>query len=465
MQHPPELKTKFLELRSRGVSYGQIAETIGVSKPTLIQWGKSMAEEIADLQAAERELVREKLLGNFEQWLGRQVHHFNRLDEEFGGREFKYSLTESVFRMMMASRKVLDRYFFDDDKPSRRGRAAASDLEGRVPSSPATATAAIPLPGAAGTQSLGRSTGSELGPGEGQTGNPAFLPRAVETQSPGENDDAKVGNGEGHFCFVGNEAEGAHECASRKAERTGQGASQTGSLALPQAAGEESLRENKNSKPPADSARMEMQNQTFSGPFLDQKDGGSSASAETQNPTFYPPFIHQKEGGSMALRADSAGSQSEIRNPKSEIESALATSLPCVESSAISTRAEALSPDIASLEGPSAETQNPAKTQPFTSQNSGPHKPNLSTVDGEGRAMCPHSAESQSEIPNLKAKIESAFAPLRPCIESSAMNPSPKTATLPYPLNDPDLRNKRFRRNRQFQHSWLMESASQPEQR
>ena len=36
------------------------------------------------------------------------------------------------------------------------------------------------------------------------------------------------GQGEGHFRFVGNEAEGAHERASREAERTGQGASQTG---------------------------------------------------------------------------------------------------------------------------------------------------------------------------------------------------------------------------------------------
>jgi hypothetical protein len=118
MKHPEELKTNFLELRARGVSYGQIAEAIGVSKPTLVQWGKAMAEEIADLQAAERELVREKLLGNFEQWLGRQVHHFNRLDTEFGRRELKYSPTESVFRMMMASRKVLERYFFEDDRPS-----------------------------------------------------------------------------------------------------------------------------------------------------------------------------------------------------------------------------------------------------------------------------------------------------------------------------------------------------------
>jgi hypothetical protein len=190
---------------------------------------------------------------------------------------------------------------------------------------------------------------------------------------------------------------------------------------------------------------MEKQNQTFSGPFLDQKDGGSSTSAETQNPTFYPPFIHQKEGGStsaaphnhnpapsafspsdvdttelphqrtaadtgansvagrfiaalhrlesaetdsptesMALHADIAGSKSEIPNPKSEVESAFAPSRPCVEPSTAS-----------------AEAQNPAKTLPFTSQNSGPHKPNLSTVSDESRAMCPHSAVPLNPNGNL----------------------------------------------------------------
>jgi hypothetical protein len=333
MQHPPELKTKFLELRARGISYGQIAEAIRVSKPTLIQWGKAMAEEIADLQAAERELVREKLLGNFEQWLGRQVHHFNRLDEEFGRRQFTYTPTESVFRMMMASRKLLDRYFFEDDKPAHRSRAAApsaatSSSEGRAPSSPATATAAIPLPRGEGT-------------GEGQTGSPEVaLPGAVETQSLGENE---------------------------------------------------------NSKPPADIARMEMQNQTFSGPFLDQKHGGSSARVETQNPTFYPPFIHQKEGGSAsdplnhnrpegrAVCPHSAGSQSEILNPKSEIESAFAPSRP-FESSAVTAHADKSSPESAS-----AEAQNPAKTQPFTSQNSEVHNPALSA--------------DQSKIENPKSRI------------------------------------------------------------
>jgi hypothetical protein len=127
MQHPEELRTRFVELRARNVSYDRISKEIGVSKPTLIQWGRVMADTIADLQAAEREMVKEKLLGNFEQWLGRQVNHFDRLDKEFGGRELRHSPTESVFRMMMASRQVIEKLLFDEpplDRP-RRGRDAA----------------------------------------------------------------------------------------------------------------------------------------------------------------------------------------------------------------------------------------------------------------------------------------------------------------------------------------------------
>src|SRR5688572_21624339 len=54
------------------------------------------------------------------------------------------------------------------------------------------------------------------------------LPRAVETRSLAAHG-ASLGQNEGHFRFVGNEAEGVHERASREAERAGQRASQTGS--------------------------------------------------------------------------------------------------------------------------------------------------------------------------------------------------------------------------------------------
>jgi transposase len=33
-------KEQFIELRAKGVSYDEIAKEIGVSKPTLIKWGR-----------------------------------------------------------------------------------------------------------------------------------------------------------------------------------------------------------------------------------------------------------------------------------------------------------------------------------------------------------------------------------------------------------------------------------------
>ena len=442
MQHPPELKTKFLELRARGIPYSRIAEAIGVSKPTLIQWGKSMAEEIADLQAAEREFVHEKLLGNFEQWLGRQVHHFNRLDEEFGRREFKYSPTESVFRMMMASRKLLDRYFFDDDKPSGRGARTSSSVA------------------AQGTQEplLPRGEGQD----EGQTGSSCSLrPSELSTQNSG-------------LC-----ADDRGDSRPASEPPTNSLNPQLRTLNFPPPA------------PPRPCVEIAPENPSKTQPFPHQSGGGSSSNP--QNPTFYPPFIHQKEGGSTsaaphnhnpapsaspppgvdttelpnqqsdtdsgdnsvagkfisalrrlqacaadspsestALCADSAGSQAEIRNPQCEIESAFATSHPGVESSAISARAEA-----SRLEGPSSETQNPGKTLPFTSQNSGLHHSNLSKRDelvrspdpslnpnrnlnlaSEGDAPRSQTAEDvgglEPEIANSESGLENESIPFGP---------------------------------------------------
>ncbi|MCI0745797.1 MAG: hypothetical protein L0Y58_10370 [Verrucomicrobia subdivision 3 bacterium] len=116
--HTDETKTKFIELRSRRVPYERISEQLGVSKPTLIQWGRELAPLIQDLQAAHREAVKEKLLGNFHDWLERQVAHFNRLDQEFGRRKLEYSPTESVFRMMVTARRSLDKYLDEPDPPA-----------------------------------------------------------------------------------------------------------------------------------------------------------------------------------------------------------------------------------------------------------------------------------------------------------------------------------------------------------
>ncbi len=51
------------------LSYAQIAQTLKVSKPTLIAWSKKLQQEISNLKAIESESILEKFLANENQRL------------------------------------------------------------------------------------------------------------------------------------------------------------------------------------------------------------------------------------------------------------------------------------------------------------------------------------------------------------------------------------------------------------
>jgi hypothetical protein len=117
--HTEDKRNQFIELRALGFSYTKIAAEIGVAKRTLVEWNKQHADEIDHLQVAEREAIRERLVGSREEWIKRKFAHFERLDTEFARREFKYSPTESVFRMLVDQRESLEKDFFpESQKPS-----------------------------------------------------------------------------------------------------------------------------------------------------------------------------------------------------------------------------------------------------------------------------------------------------------------------------------------------------------
>lgn len=53
-------KEQFVELRSQGLSFASIAEQIGVSKATLINWSKEMQDSIGNLRQLHLDSIREK---------------------------------------------------------------------------------------------------------------------------------------------------------------------------------------------------------------------------------------------------------------------------------------------------------------------------------------------------------------------------------------------------------------------
>jgi transposase-like protein len=72
-----ELKERFVELRAAGHSYADIAESIGVSKPTLMSW----AEELADELEIARALRWDELVERFAVAKEKRVEIFGkRLD-------------------------------------------------------------------------------------------------------------------------------------------------------------------------------------------------------------------------------------------------------------------------------------------------------------------------------------------------------------------------------------------------
>lgn len=55
-----DLKERFVELRAEGRSYADIAAELGVSKPTLIAWGKGLQKEMANARTLRLDALFER---------------------------------------------------------------------------------------------------------------------------------------------------------------------------------------------------------------------------------------------------------------------------------------------------------------------------------------------------------------------------------------------------------------------
>ena len=91
--HDSKVKEKFIYFRSRGMSYGEIARKIKVSKTTLVNWGKELNEEISTLSSEYKNELREKY----------QVSDIQRL--EFLGERFK-SIQEEIAKRGLGDLKI-----------------------------------------------------------------------------------------------------------------------------------------------------------------------------------------------------------------------------------------------------------------------------------------------------------------------------------------------------------------------
>lgn len=140
--HSKETKLQFIELRAQEKTLDEISAALGVCRRTLSEWNREFADDIADLREIERESLRRKLFGTTHDWMKNELDHYQRLDKELARREFKYSPTESVFRMRAESRKTIEKFLFAESPLDRPRRGSSAPSTSVKPESPLHVSAA-----------------------------------------------------------------------------------------------------------------------------------------------------------------------------------------------------------------------------------------------------------------------------------------------------------------------------------
>lgn len=93
------IKTKenFIELRAKGLSFSNISDEIGISKPTLIKWSRELEIDIQNLRTIEQEALREKYHITKEKRLELFSESLEKFRSEVAKRDLTDMPTEKVF--------------------------------------------------------------------------------------------------------------------------------------------------------------------------------------------------------------------------------------------------------------------------------------------------------------------------------------------------------------------------------
>lgn len=92
---------RFIELRAKGVPYSEIEKEIGVSKPTLIKWGKELQLDIGNRKALEWEYLQEKYFVSKKKRLEILGEQLLNVKEELAKRDLSEVSTEKLFDIQM----------------------------------------------------------------------------------------------------------------------------------------------------------------------------------------------------------------------------------------------------------------------------------------------------------------------------------------------------------------------------
>ena len=116
-----ETKNRFIDLRAKGKSYQKISEEIGVSKRTLINWGKELSLEVANAHALELEALQDEFYMLKERRIRLFGEKLKAISEEIENRDLSDIQTEKLFDLFFKMYRLLEReavevqYFSDDE--------------------------------------------------------------------------------------------------------------------------------------------------------------------------------------------------------------------------------------------------------------------------------------------------------------------------------------------------------------
>lgn len=94
-------KEKFVELRSQGNSFASIADSLDVSKATLINWSKESREDIGNFRQIHLEAMREKYRIGTEHRMEVYAKQLKAVEDELAKRDFANVPTERLFDLQV----------------------------------------------------------------------------------------------------------------------------------------------------------------------------------------------------------------------------------------------------------------------------------------------------------------------------------------------------------------------------
>lgn len=126
---------RFVVLRAGGLSFGKIAEEIGVSKATLVGWSRKFAVEVSNFREIELEKLREEYLMCKEHRIRMVGTQLGKVSEELLKRDLSEVSTYRLFEMQARLWRELSGeargVVFMQDRPIGSGEAMGDMLKKR----------------------------------------------------------------------------------------------------------------------------------------------------------------------------------------------------------------------------------------------------------------------------------------------------------------------------------------------